>query len=95
VVISRRAGPGRPLAVRVEPGPTDLERNRVQQLTARATFADGSERDVGDWVSWSSDDPTIARVNSTGLIVGRAAGTGSVVACWDTICAAPAAVAVR
>ncbi len=95
LVISRQAGPASPVALRLDSGAAELDRNRVQLLTALATLSDGSERDVSDWVSWSSDDPLTVRVNSTGLVVGLASGTASVTACWETTCAPPAAVTVH
>lgn len=95
VVLSRHLASEEPTAVRLEPAPAELDRGRVQPLTARATFADGSERDVGDWIRWSSDDSTIAQVNSSGLVVGLVPGTVSVTACWDTTCTPPAAITVK
>lgn len=95
VVISRGSDPGPPLSLRLKPGSVELAHSRVQQLAAWATFADGSERDVSDWVQWSSDDPSTARANSTGLVVGLVPGTASVTACWDATCAPPVAIAVQ
>ena len=95
VAVERGIDDGSPTGLRLEPLPEAVGRNRVRQLTALATFADGSERDVSDRVTWQSEDPTTVRVNSSGLAVGVGVGTADVRACWAESCSEPLSVAVQ
>ena len=51
------------------------------QLSVRATFSDGSTRDVTPWTRWDSSDAMVARVDfagqATGVGPGRAAASGA------------------
>src|SRR5206468_3351005 len=49
--------------------------NSERQIEARATYADGSIRDLTTAVtSWTSSNPKIATISSTGVVRGLAAG---------------------
>jgi hypothetical protein len=47
----------------------------TQQLTAIATYSDGSSVDVTDQATWFSYDSGVATVNGVGLVIGLGAGT--------------------
>jgi hypothetical protein len=50
----------------------------VRQVSAVATFTDGSQQDVTTQATWLSQAPTIASVSATGLVTGKVAGNTSV-----------------
>jgi Ricin-type beta-trefoil lectin domain/Bacterial Ig-like domain (group 2) len=50
------------------------------QLTATATYTDGSSNDVSSGVAWSSADPRIASVSGSGLASGSATGNVAITA---------------
>jgi hypothetical protein len=52
----------------------------VRQLTAMATFTDGSTQDVTTQAAWTSTTTTVATVGATGLVTGRGAGNTSITA---------------
>ncbi|HXU80444.1 MAG TPA: Ig-like domain-containing protein [Polyangia bacterium] len=58
----------------------------VQQLTATATFSDGTSKDVTDSATWMSGDPSIADVSnspgSAGQVIGLRIGGTAVVASY-------------
>jgi trimeric autotransporter adhesin len=50
----------------------------AQSLTAKGTFSDGSVITITNQVSWSSTNPSVATINSSGSASGIAAGTSTV-----------------
>ena len=60
----------------VGPATFNLNQNATQQMTATATYNDGSTKSLGSGsgIVWSSSDDTIATVSSTGLVTGIAVG---------------------
>jgi hypothetical protein len=51
------------------------------QLGATATYADGTTESVGGkaaWVKWSSSDPSVATISSTGSVMGIKVGTTTI-----------------
>jgi trimeric autotransporter adhesin len=50
----------------------------TRQLTASAEFADGSNEDITSLVEWSSADPSVATVTSSGLVTAVGPGTGRI-----------------
>src|SRR4051812_4976615 len=64
--------PSSPLvSLAVTPATPSIAAGNVQQLTATATFADGSSRDVSASTAWVSADTTVA---SVGAATGSAKG---------------------
>jgi hypothetical protein len=55
----------------------------TSQLTAKATYADGSSRDVTSGCTWQSNNVAIATVSQTGLLTVRGAGTTWITATYD------------
>jgi hypothetical protein len=52
----------------------------VRQVSAVATFTDGSQQDVTTQATWTSLAPATASVSTTGLVTGRVPGNTSVTA---------------
>jgi hypothetical protein len=50
------------------------------QLTATATYSDGSSNNVSSSVAWSSADPRIASVSGSGVVSGSATGNVAITA---------------
>ena len=77
---------GDPTIERVEMSPTlsQLKKGRAQQLTVRAFFSDGTERDVTRWARFASTDATVAEVDeATGLAKVIGHGEGAVTAWYS------------
>src|SRR6266568_2587218 len=66
-------------AVEVSPAAATIQVNGTVQLTATPKDANGNPLG-GRVVTWASSAPAIASVNSTGFVVGLAAGTANVTA---------------
>lgn len=58
----------------VLPALVELAPAAAQQLTVTATYSDGSTADVSAMASWSTLDPSVATVSSTGLLTAVADG---------------------
>ena len=77
---------GDPTIQRVEMSPTlsQLKKGQAQQLTVRAFFSDGTERDVTRWARFASTDATVAEVDeATGLAKVIGHGEGAVTAWYS------------
>ena len=77
---------GDPTIERVEMSPTlsQLKKSQAQQLTVRAFFSDGTERDVTRWARFASTDATVAEVDEvTGLAKVIGHGEGAVTAWYS------------
>ena len=53
------------------------------QLTATATYSDGSSNNVSSGVAWSSADPRLASVSSSGVASGSATGNVAITASYQ------------
>ena len=56
-----------------------------QQFTAMATYSDGSQQNLTNFVSWSSTTPGVATINGTGLATGLSVGTTTIQAASGAI----------
>ena len=75
-----------PTLERVEMSPTlsQLKKGQAHQLSVRAFFSDGTERDVTRWARFSSTDATVAEVDeATGLAKVIGHGEGAVTAWYS------------
>ena len=75
-----------PTLERVEmlPPLSQLKKGQAQQLSVRAFFSDGTERDVTRWARFSSTDATVAEVDeATGLAKVIGHGEGAVTAWYS------------
>jgi uncharacterized protein YjdB len=69
----------------VAPPAVTLTPDETRQLTATATYSDGSTTDVRDGVEWRSDDPKVADVDPSGLATAHGPGTATVTATFEGI----------
>lgn len=65
-------------SIAVTPGNATLAAGSVQQYRATGTFSDGSSSDVTQTASWSSSQPAVATIDTTGLATGVAAGSTTI-----------------
>jgi hypothetical protein len=67
-------------------GANGISLNQERQLEVRATYADGSIKDVTNAATaWKSSNPAVATVSSTGLVKGLAAGNFDVTATYQSM----------
>jgi hypothetical protein len=55
------------------------------QLTAIATFSDGTTKDVANQAAWSSSDTTVAAITSAGVLTVLQAGSANVTAVFQSL----------
>jgi trimeric autotransporter adhesin len=68
-------------AIALSPAPCGMSRTNSVQMTADATFSDGSKRQLGrNEVVWSTRDGNIATVNADGIVVGVNTGVAAITA---------------
>jgi hypothetical protein len=66
-------------------GGTPIKVGQTLQLTATATYADGTTQDVTSQVTWTSSDTNVATVGvHTGLVTIVGPGTVTITATWTT-----------
>ena len=53
---------------------------QTRQFTATATFSDGSKQDVTTSAKWTSDTPSVAAINATGLVTALTFGPTTIAA---------------
>lgn len=59
---------------------TRLAPGESSRYRATASYSDGTTRDVSGEVTWRSEDPAVASVDSGGLVSGVAHGSTDIVA---------------
>ncbi|WP_198152144.1 beta strand repeat-containing protein [Granulicella tundricola] len=69
-------------SITITPANPSLAAGTSQQLTATATYSDGSTQDLTNAVTWSSSDPGAVSVNTTGNITAAQPGTATVTATY-------------
>jgi hypothetical protein len=69
----------------VSPSAPTVSIQGTQQMTATATFSDGTTQDVTTVATWSSSAPTVASVSATGLVNGLSAGTSDIGAAFQQV----------
>ena len=74
------AAPKTVTSIAVTPSGANVAVGATQQLTATATYSDGTTANVTTTVSWTSANAAFATVNSAGLATGVGAGSTSVTA---------------
>jgi len=65
-------------AISITPATFSLIVDGTQQLTATATYSDGSKTDIGASASWASSNKTVATVKLDGVVTALAAGTATI-----------------
>ena len=82
----------------VSPSTAQLEVDGSLQLSAEASFSDGSRGNVSGSVRWLTDDGSVATVDTGGRVTGKAAGATAVTAIYEqgeiVLEAVPAAIEV-
>lgn len=67
-------------ALTVSPATVDLITGTTRQLTVTGRFSDGTEQNLTSQVSWTSSAPTVATVDSLGLVRAVTMGTATITA---------------
>lgn len=62
-------------SISVTPAAPSLAAGLAEQLTAMGIYSDGSKLDVSKSVTWSSSNPLIATINTSGLASAVASGS--------------------
>src|SRR5262249_31105924 len=55
-----------PVSIAVGPAAAPVEKGTTQQFTATGTYCDGRTADLGQTATWSSSNPAVATIDSTG-----------------------------
>jgi hypothetical protein len=66
----------------ISPGQPTVGIGGTTQLTATATYADGSTKNLSSGVSWSSADPRVVSVSGSGVASGSATGNVAITASY-------------
>jgi uncharacterized protein YjdB len=79
-VLASTAPPATPMPVNISTTPTSLQlaAGTMKQLTATATYADGTTQDITASVTWSSTGSNIASVSANGLVTGLTPGIAGI-----------------
>lgn len=65
-------------SIAVTPSSASIPAGQTQQFTANGSFSDGSKLDLTGQVNWSSTNPGVATIISSGLATGVSAGTSTI-----------------
>jgi hypothetical protein len=58
------------VSISVGPSPASVPLGGTLQLTASGNYSDGSQQNLNRWVAWTSSEPGIAGLSTTGLATG-------------------------
>ncbi|MDE1238535.1 Ig-like domain-containing protein [Vibrio aestuarianus] len=72
-------------AIQVTPSPVNVAKGQTQQLTATATFDDGTSSDISSSVTWGDFDTATVTVSLAGLLSAVEAGNTTLTATKDGI----------
>lgn len=81
-------------AIQISTPSATFAKGQSQQLTAIASYSDGSKADVTEVVNWQIMDPAIASVTPSGLLTGNDIGSTMVTASKDALSSNDLAVVV-
>uniref|UniRef100_UPI001A9725DF Ig-like domain-containing protein n=1 Tax=Vibrio sp. 10N.222.47.A9 TaxID=1903178 RepID=UPI001A9725DF len=56
--------------IQVTPSPVNIAKGQTQQLTATATYSDGTSSDISSSVTWAPANTDTATVTAAGLLSG-------------------------
>ena len=65
-------------SITVSPGNPLLGNGMQQQFTAMASYGDSTTEDISSYVTWGSDTPTVATINSQGVATAAGAGQATI-----------------
>jgi uncharacterized protein YjdB len=74
-------------SVAVTPVNPSISVGAIQQFTATGTYSNGTSNDITTQVTWSSSNPSVATVDSTGLAIAVSIGTTTITATSGSISA--------
>ncbi len=75
-----------PVLTGIVVGPSaTIQTGNTVQMSAVGTYDDGSQKELGSGVYWSSASPTVALVSPSGLVTGIAPGTVSIMGSEKTV----------
>jgi len=69
----------------VTPANPSMPEGVTRQFTATGTYSDGTSHRIATQVTWSSSNPSVATVSSSGVVTAVAAGTATITATSGTI----------
>jgi hypothetical protein len=67
-------------SIAVNPATPSVAAGSTQQFTAQGTFSNNSTNDVSSQATWTSSDPSVATIDTTGLATTYAPGTTTITA---------------
>lgn len=70
-------------SIQITAASSNLIAGQTEQLTAQASYSDGSTKDVTSLASWSSSDSTIATVSAEGIVTTLNAGATVIAATYQ------------
>jgi hypothetical protein len=73
------------ISIAITPNSPSFATGATDQLTATATFGDGTTGNVTSCVAWSVANPAIATISATGLATGDASGSTTATALLDGV----------
>jgi uncharacterized protein YjdB len=72
-------------SISVTPATPSIAKSATRQLTATATYSNGTSQDITASVVWSSNAPTVVTVDASGLATGVNTGKAKIIATSGTI----------
>lgn len=73
------------VSIALTPENPSLSLGTNQQFTAVGTFSDGSTQDITQWVTWTSSNPPVCVINSSGFATSSGTGTATITASFDSV----------
>lgn len=67
--------------------PATIQTGNTVQMSAVGTYDDGSQKELSQGIYWNSDTPTVAVVNSSGLVKGIGPGKALITGTHQTVSA--------
>lgn len=77
-------------SISLTPADPSIPAGVTQQFTAMGAYSDGTISDITRQVTWSSSNPTVATITTTGLAATLATGTTTIAASLGTVSASTA-----
>jgi trimeric autotransporter adhesin len=73
------------VSIAIIPGNVAIGKSKTLQLIATGTYSDGTQQDVTATATWTTSQPTIASVNSGGMVAGLTAGSAQIFAAYEGV----------
>jgi hypothetical protein len=70
------------VSITVAPADASIRQMNAQQFTATGTFDDSSSRDLTSEATWTSESPSVAPINASGLATGTGVGSSAISATY-------------